>query len=145
MPKPYSFDLRQRAIALVASGQSRAAVARLLSIGKSTVILWARDYRATGKQAALPMSGRRRFALLDQRDWLLARVAGCCLPNRAAGNPSMRAHSISSGSRSSEDFKRDANTSSNLARAVVRRATTRTLGDRATDSEISRRPSRDQE
>ncbi len=53
MPKPYSSDLRQRAIALVEAGRSRAAVARLLSIGKSTVILWIKDHRATGTRAAL--------------------------------------------------------------------------------------------
>ena len=75
MPKPYSSDLRQRAIALVEAGQSRRAVARLLAIGKATVILWVKDYRATGKQAAKPMGGRRRFALLAERDWLLARIA----------------------------------------------------------------------
>ena len=75
MPKPYSSDLRQRAIALVEAGHSRRAVARLLNIGKATVILWVRDYRATGKQAAKPMGGRRRFALLAKRDWLLARIA----------------------------------------------------------------------
>jgi transposase len=75
MPKPYSSDLRQRAIALVEAGHSRRAVARLLNIGKATVILWVRDYRATGKQAAKPMGGRRRFALLAERDWLLARIA----------------------------------------------------------------------
>lgn len=75
MPKPYSSDLRQRAIGLVEAGQSRAAVARLLGLGKATVILWVKDYRATGKQAAKPMGGRRRFALLGERDWLLARIA----------------------------------------------------------------------
>ena len=75
MPKPYSSDLRQRVIALVEAGQSRRAVARLLNIGKATVILWVKDYRATGKQAAKPMGGRRRFALLAERDWLLARIA----------------------------------------------------------------------
>jgi len=75
LPKPYSSDLRQRAIALVEAGQSRRAVARLLAIGKATVILWVKDYRATGKQAAKPMGGRRRFALLAERDWLLARIA----------------------------------------------------------------------
>jgi transposase len=57
MPKPYSSDLRQRVIALVEAGQSRRAVARLLNIGKATVILWVKDYRATGKQAAKPMGG----------------------------------------------------------------------------------------
>jgi transposase len=75
MPKPYSADLRQRAIALVQGGQSRSAVARLLNLSKSVVILWVKDYRETGKQAAKPMGGRRRFALLAERDWLLARVA----------------------------------------------------------------------
>ena len=59
MPKPYSSDLRQRAIALVETGQSRRAVAKLLGLDKSTVILWVRDDRATGKQAAKPMGGRR--------------------------------------------------------------------------------------
>jgi len=75
MPKPYSSDLRQRAIALVEAGQSRRAVAKLLSLDKSTVIVWVRDYRATGKQAAKAMGGRRRFALLHERDWLLARIS----------------------------------------------------------------------
>ena len=75
MPKPYSSDLRQRAIALVEAGQSRSAVARLLGLGKATVILWLKEFHATGKQAAQPMGGRRRFALLAERDWLLARIA----------------------------------------------------------------------
>jgi transposase len=75
MPKPYSADLRQRAIALVEAGQSRSAVARLLKLGKATVILWVKDYRATGKRAAKPMGGRRRGVLLAERDWLLARIA----------------------------------------------------------------------
>ena len=75
MPKPYSADLRQRAIALVEGGQSRRAVAKLLNLDKSTVILWVKEFRATGKQAALPMGGRRRFALLSERAWLLARIA----------------------------------------------------------------------
>ena len=75
MPKPYSSDLRQRAIALVEGGQSRSAVARLLKLSKSVVILWMRDYRESGKQSAKPMGGRRRFVLLAERDWLLARIA----------------------------------------------------------------------
>ena len=75
MPKPYSSDLRARVIALVEAGQSRSAVARLLALSKSVVILWVKHYRETGKQAAKPMGGRRRFALLAERDWLLARIA----------------------------------------------------------------------
>ncbi len=75
MPRPYSADLRQRAIALVDSGHSRRAVARLLNIGTATVILWVKDHRATGKCPAKPIGGRARFALLAERDWLLARIA----------------------------------------------------------------------
>ena len=75
MAKPYSSDLRQRAIALVEAGQSRRAVAKLLYLDKLTLILWVKEYRATGRQAAKPMGGRRRFALLAERDWLLARIA----------------------------------------------------------------------
>ena len=75
MPKPYSSDLRQRAIVLVEGGRSRRAVARLLDLDKSTVILWVKEFRATGKQSAAAMGGRRRFALLHERDWLLARVS----------------------------------------------------------------------
>ena len=75
MAKPYSSDLRRRAIGLVEAGQSRRAVAKLLDLDKSTVILWVKEYRATGRQAAKPMGGRRRFALLAERDWLLARIA----------------------------------------------------------------------
>ena len=56
-------------------GQSRRAVAKLLDLDKSTVILWVKEFRATGKQAAASMGGRRRYALLGERDWLLARVA----------------------------------------------------------------------
>ncbi len=39
------------------------------------MILWVKEFRATGKQAAAAMGGRRRFALLHERDWLLARIA----------------------------------------------------------------------
>ena len=75
MPKPYSSDLRQRANRSGGGGQSRRGVAKLLDLDKSTVILWVKEFRATGKQAAAPMGGCRRFALLAGRDWLLTRVA----------------------------------------------------------------------
>jgi transposase len=47
----------------------------LLNLDKSTMILWVKEYHATGKQAAKPMGGRRRFALLGEREWLLVRIA----------------------------------------------------------------------
>lgn len=75
MPRPYSNDLRERALALVAKGQSRSAVARLLGLAESTVINWAKRKDLTGDFAAKPMGGKRKALLLPERDWLLARVS----------------------------------------------------------------------
>jgi transposase len=75
MGRPYSSDLRERAVGLVLSGQSRRAVARLLGLGESTVIRWTARQAATGSCAAAAMGGHRRPILLAERDWLLARIA----------------------------------------------------------------------
>ena len=74
MSRAYSLDLRQRAVALVAGGQSRRAVARLLKLGESSVIRWTQRQASTGDCAAKPRGGKRPVLLLDQRDWLLARI-----------------------------------------------------------------------
>jgi transposase len=74
MTRPYSLDLRQRAVSLVTAGQSRRAVARLLDLGESTVIRWAQRQQTTGDCAAKPMGGARHAVLLHERDWLLARI-----------------------------------------------------------------------
>ena len=75
MSRPYSTDLRERAVALVEGGQSRHQVARLFKVGVSSVIRWCRRQRATGTCAAKPMGGRRRAVLLGERNWLLARLS----------------------------------------------------------------------
>lgn len=75
MTRPYSMDLRERAVALVESGQSRRRVAKLFQVGESSVIRWCARQRATGTCAAKPMGGRRRPILLKERDWLLARLS----------------------------------------------------------------------
>ncbi|MCQ8280182.1 IS630 family transposase, partial [Acetobacteraceae bacterium KSS8] len=54
---------------------SRRAVARLLSLGESTVIRWTQRQVTTGSCAAKPRGGARRVALLHERDWILARMA----------------------------------------------------------------------
>src|SRR6266851_4258087 len=75
MPRSYSLDLRERAVALVDDGRSRREVARLFKIGVSSVIRWCQRARATGSPAAKPMGRRRgQFVLLPERDWLLARI-----------------------------------------------------------------------
>jgi transposase len=75
MSRPYSTDLRERAVGLVEAGQSRHRVAKLFKVGVSSVIRWCRLQRVTGNCAAKPMGGRRRVVLLGERDWLLARLS----------------------------------------------------------------------
>jgi transposase len=75
MTRPYSNDLRERAVALVESGRSRHQVAKLFGVGVSSVIRWCQRQRASGSCAAKPMGGRRRVVLLGERDWLLARLS----------------------------------------------------------------------
>jgi transposase len=75
MAAPYSLDLRQRVVAAAAAGQPYRQIAKLFSIAPSTVSTWARRLRETGRSAALPMGGKRPFALAQHRDWVLARVA----------------------------------------------------------------------
>lgn len=75
MTRPYSLDLRERAVALVEGGQSRHQVAKLFQVGVSSVIRWCARQRDSGTCAAKPMGGHRRPVLLSERDWLLARVS----------------------------------------------------------------------
>lgn len=75
MTRPYSIDLRERAVAAVASGQSRRQVAKLFKVGESSVIRWCARQRASGTCAAKPMGGHRRPILLSERDWLLTRLS----------------------------------------------------------------------
>jgi len=73
--KPYSMDLRERAIALVEAGESAHRVAARLSVSPSSVIKWARRYRATGTVAPAKMGGCRPKSIVGKhRVWLLRRV-----------------------------------------------------------------------
>ena len=75
MTRPYSIDLRKRAVALVEGGQSRHQVAKLFQVGVSSVIRWCARQRDSGTCAAKPMGGHRRPILLTERDWLLTRLS----------------------------------------------------------------------
>lgn len=54
---------------------SREAAAEHYDVSQSSAIRWVRRTRETGSPAALPMGGKRQFALAEQREWLQARVA----------------------------------------------------------------------
>jgi transposase len=86
MGAPYTKDLRERVVATFRSGMSRAETAALFRVSKSSVQRWSRMVRKTGSVAAQPMGGQRAFALVDERERLLERIAQQPdLPLRAAG------------------------------------------------------------
>ena len=74
MARPYSQDLRERAVAMVEHGLSRNAVAKLLGLSPSCVVKWLQRQEATGTVAAKPMGGRRPLALADERVFVLRRI-----------------------------------------------------------------------
>jgi putative transposase len=75
MARPYSMDLRDRAIrAVEVEGLSRRAAAARFGIGVSTVITWVRRFRDTGSARPGRMGGHKpRKICGDHRTWLVAR------------------------------------------------------------------------
>jgi len=74
MARPYSVDLRERAVNAVEGGMSRRKAASLFQVANSTVIEWVRVWRESGSLAAKPMGGDHNSRLKGERDWLLARI-----------------------------------------------------------------------
>ena len=76
MAKPYSMDLRERAIARVRSGDSVRSVAEALSISPSSVVKWSQRFRVTGSVAPGQMGGHRpRLIVGEHEAWLRERMA----------------------------------------------------------------------
>lgn len=76
MPKPYSMDLRQRAMARLAEGETTYEVAEALSVAVSSVIKWAARARTYGSPAPAKMGGyRRRMISGAYREMVLEAVA----------------------------------------------------------------------
>ncbi|MCA3385543.1 MAG: transposase, partial [Roseomonas sp.] len=75
MTRPYSMDLRERAIARVMAGESVRTVAAALSISAATVVRWSQRYRASGSLAPGKVGGHKpRLLTGELRDWLLDRT-----------------------------------------------------------------------
>jgi transposase len=72
MGAPYSFDLRERVVTAVAGGLSCAQAAAHYQVGHSSAIRWTRRQKETGSPAALPMGGKKPFALASEQDWIRA-------------------------------------------------------------------------
>jgi hypothetical protein len=66
MAVPYSLDLRERVVAAVVSGMSRARAAAHYQVSHSLAIRWTKRQAETGRPAALPMGGKKPLALADQ-------------------------------------------------------------------------------
>src|SRR5438093_2327227 len=76
MGKPYSIDLRERALgAVMRGGLSCNRVAGQFGLGISTVINWVRRFRETGSVAPSKFGGYRPKAIRgEHRVWFLERV-----------------------------------------------------------------------
>ena len=75
MTRPYSMDLRDRAIARVLAGESVRSVGLALSISAATVVRWSQRYRASGSAAPGKVGGHKIGTLSGpNRGWLLERA-----------------------------------------------------------------------
>jgi putative transposase len=76
MGKPYSIDLRERAVAaVVQGGLSRHRVAARFGLGVSTVIHWVRRFQKTGSVAPGRMGGHKPRAIRGEHGaWLRQRI-----------------------------------------------------------------------
>jgi transposase len=75
MARAYSLVLRECVVAAVSAGDSCRAVAATFKVSVASVVKWSQRFRATGSAAARPMGGSRPYALAEERDWLLRRLA----------------------------------------------------------------------
>jgi transposase len=74
--RPYSQDLRDRAIAAIEAGElPQAEIAAIFGISPSTLEKWWARWRHTGSCAARPHAGGRPRALADSEAALRAEVA----------------------------------------------------------------------
>ena len=75
MSKPYSEDLRIRAVEAVSQGMSRRQVAKVFRVGVSSVVRWVQLQEQTGNVGAKPMGGSRGTSIAGaDREWLLQRL-----------------------------------------------------------------------
>jgi putative transposase len=77
MARPYSVDLRERAMARVAVGETTRAIAALLGISPSCVSKWQLRLRVTGSVSPGQVGGYKPRVLSGAHaDWLPSDVVG---------------------------------------------------------------------
>jgi putative transposase len=76
MARPYSVDLRQRAIARVSAGETTRATAALLGVSPSCVSKWQLRLRLTGSVSPGQVGGHKPRVLSGAHaDWLRRRMS----------------------------------------------------------------------
>lgn len=76
MTAPYSIDLRERALARKAAGETNREIAAALKISPSCVSKWTTRKRQTGSVAPAQVGGYKPRTLSgDRAAWLRARIA----------------------------------------------------------------------
>ena len=74
MVRPYSNDLRERAVAAVMRGQPTRAVAEQFGVAVSSVVKWSQRYRQTGRVTPGKMGGHRPRILEPHRSFIVERI-----------------------------------------------------------------------
>ena len=74
MVKPYSIDLRERAVKAVIGGETTRVVADRFGVAVSSVIKWHQRYRATGTVEPGKMGGHRKIILEPHRDFIIDKI-----------------------------------------------------------------------
>lgn len=77
MTRPYSDDLRERAVSAMRAGESCRSVAARFSVAPSSVVKWAQRAARTGSVSPAQMGGYRRPILEPHKEWLLEQVRAC--------------------------------------------------------------------
>jgi putative transposase len=76
MTKPYSMELRQRAVQFVKAGDSRHSVARRLGVSVSCVVKWLLRHEVTGSVRPGKVGGHRPRKIVGvHREWVLNQIA----------------------------------------------------------------------
>jgi transposase len=76
MTAPYSMDLRERALARKATGETNREIAAALTISPSCVSKWTKRKRETGSVAPAQVGGYKPRTLSgDCAEWLRERIA----------------------------------------------------------------------
>lgn len=74
MGKPYSLDLRERAVEAMIAGETARVVAARFDVAVSSVIKWHQRYRQTGSVAPGQMGGHRKSVLDAHRNFILDEI-----------------------------------------------------------------------